>query len=1032
MLNELQNNYNEEINNNYEDLNNNNEEEENISISNNSLQNIMNEDILNISKNINVFCRFRPPNETELSHSTNNCLILLSPEKLIFTQEKNLEIKKEYTFDGLFDFNITPEIFYAKTCKPMISKFLLGYNTSLICYGETGTGKTFTIKEITPLIVSQIFSYINESDTDNELFKIELSSFEIFKEQINDLINTNNKNLNLIQNDIDNLTNVSINSSEQMLSVLNEIINSRNKKQESHFIIRINLYHYIKQKNCIIISKLFICDLEGSERLSKNKLNEEQKLINKSLISLSLVVNNLSSKENYIPYRDSKLTQILSESFGGNCYTCIILTCSKHELSSTETRNTLIFGEKAKKISNNPVLNIQKNFNKNNQNLFLSEIAEDENENLYESINGNNNNKNSNNSNNISEEEKKFMKIQINQLKEIIEQDKIYMEELSERIKILESEKKNLMEEFENLVQYKKEEDKKDTINSEYIENNINDLHQVLNEKELNEKKLYDEINNMKLLLEKNKIETSEVINNKNQEILKLKQEQNSQMQTFQELINCLEQASNQIQTKDKKIEELLSIIQNYKNNNKISQENNNTQNNNESEEIIKLKQKEQEINVILQQREEQIKKLNEEKNILMKKKSEYDNRIVGMTKLVNKMKEELNKQNNNIVNNQNEIENTLKENNILKNKIQSLENSINILTKAKTDLVQSQQKMETEFNKKYNTLKKESKSKLEELQIEIDIKNKISIESHNLKIKYQNLLKNNEQMQLNNKNIQDKLKQEINELKNNNELIKSENNKQIEKLEKEINTKDNLLEENKAIYENELKEINSYKNLINKLKKENASLNNIIIDLKSKIENEENITKNYFNKLSNLEKKLQTKEHIINDYKTKNEQILKENFMNKNNIKELEENNKTLLKNLDIIKTRLNNYENEKEKISIIKSEYNKEIEKYKFLLEQKDNEINQLNEQIINDKISLDKILSLQKEISELKIENNQLKLMIEKNNKNINNKKEPVVYLINKEMNLEKIKKAYKTLIEENEQLRNNIMKLKEYHH
>ena len=123
------------------------------------------------------------------------------------------------------------------------------------------------------------------------------------------------------------------------------------------------------------------------------------------------------------------------------------------------------------------------------------------------------------------------------------------------------------MEEFENLVQYKKEEDKKDTINSEYIENNINDLHQVLNEKELNEKKLYDEINNMKLLLEKNKIETSEVINNKNQEILKIKEEQNSQMQTFQELINCLEQASNQIQIKDKKIEELLSIIQNYKNN---------------------------------------------------------------------------------------------------------------------------------------------------------------------------------------------------------------------------------------------------------------------------------------------------------------------------------------------------------------------------------------------------------------------------------------------------------------------------------
>ena len=1031
MLNELQNEFNEEINNNYEDENN-NEEKENISNSNNSLQNVIKEDILNISKNINVFCRFRPPNEAELSHSTNNCLILLSPKKLIFTQEKNLEIKKEYTFDGLFDFNKTPEIFYAKSCKPMISKFLLGYNTSIICYGETGTGKTFTIKEIIPLIVNQIFSYINESDTDNELFKIELSSIEIFKEQINDLINPSNKNLNLIQNDIDNLTNVSINSSEQMISILNEVINLRNKKQEeskSHFIIRIILYHYIKQKNCIINSKLFISDLEGSERLSNNnKLNEEQKLINKSLVALSIIVNNLSSGKNYIPYRDSKLTQILSESFGGNCYTSLILTCSKHELSSLETRNTLMFGEKARNIENNPVLNIQKDINKKNHNLFLSEIAEDENENLYESIN---NNRNSNNINNISEEEKKFMKIQINQLKEIIEQDKIYIEELNERNKILESEKKNLMDEFEKLINIKREEDKKDTINSEYIESNINDLHQLLNEKELNEKKLNDEINNMKLILEKNKMEISELINNKNEEILKIKQEQNNQIQTFQELINCLEQASNQIQTKDKKIEELLSIIQSNKDNNLKIQENNDIPNNKESEDIIKLKQEIQKMNEMLQDKDEQIKKLNEEKNILIKKKSEYDNRLSGMTKLVNKMKEELNKQNINITNNQNEVENKLKENNILKNKIQSLENNINILTKAKSQLEESQQKMKEEFNSKYNTLKNESQSKLEELQNEIDTKNKISIEFHNLKIKYQNLLKNSEQIQLNNKNVIEKLKQEINELKNNNELITIENNKQIEKLKIEINSKENLLEENKLIHDNELKEVNSYKNLISKLKKENASLNNIINDLKSKIENEENITKNYFNKLSNLETKLQSKEYLINDYKTKYEQILKKNLINKNSIKELEENNKTLLTNLDIMKNELNNYENEKEKILIINEEYNKEIEKYKLFLTQKDDEINQLNEQIITDKISLDKILSLQKEISELRMENNQLKLIIEKN-KNNNNKKEPVVYLINKEMNLEKIKNAYKTLIEENEQLKNNIMKLKEYHH
>ena len=103
------------------------------------------------------------------------------------------------------------------------------------------------------------------------------------------------------------------------------------------------------------------------------------------------MVNNLSinkKENNYIPYRDSKLTQIIKECFGGNCYTNIILTCSKHENSSVETRNTLLFGEKAKKIKNNPIINIQNNFNQENKNnnLFLSEIKEEENEKIYESI----------------------------------------------------------------------------------------------------------------------------------------------------------------------------------------------------------------------------------------------------------------------------------------------------------------------------------------------------------------------------------------------------------------------------------------------------------------------------------------------------------------------------------------------------------------------------------------------------------------------------------------------------------------------
>ncbi len=118
-----------------------------------------------------------------------------------------------------------------------------------------------------------------------------------------------------------------------------------------------------------------------------------------------------------------------------------------------------------------------------------------------------------------------------------------------------------------------------------------------------------------------------------------------------------------------------------------------------------------------------------------------------------------------------------------------------------------------------------------------------------------------------------------------------------------------------------------------------------------------------------------------------------------------------------------------------MIKEEYIKEIEKYKEIIKQKDEKINEINNKMINDKISLEKILLLQKEISELKIENNNLYLRVKEcenerlmNNNNNKLKINPIL----PDMNKQKMKNAYRTLIEENERLKNNIIKLKEYYH
>ena len=371
---------------------------------------------------------------------------------------------------------------------------------------------------------------------------------------------------------------------------------------KSHFIIILTLFHYYKIKNIMKISKLFLVDLEGSERLSKVNIPEEepleeQKLINKSLIALSIIVQNLSNKNdniNYAPYRDSKLTRIISDSFGGNCYTSLILTCSKHEHSTIETRNTLMFGEKAKQIKNYPKINIE---NQNQDNILMEIfLGNEENENINDNkdntysykktnninnmnLNINNNKINKNeiennnrdiyddsqlNIENLFDTEMKFLKIQLRQLKEKIEQDKLEMNELKERNNILENENKNLMYEFEKLFNEKKKEENVDKLNSEYIIQNINDLHELLNKKENNEKNLKQEIYSLKLLLEKKNLEFNDIINEKNREINKIKNSGNSQnLQIFQEFTECLDQASNQLDNKDKKIEELLNIINN-------------------------------------------------------------------------------------------------------------------------------------------------------------------------------------------------------------------------------------------------------------------------------------------------------------------------------------------------------------------------------------------------------------------------------------------------------------------------------------
>lgn len=103
-------------------------------------------------------------------------------------------------------------------------------------------------------------------------------------------------------------------------------------------------------------------DLAGSEKIQKTgaagQTLEEAKMINKSLTTLGKVITALTDKKaTHIPYRESKLTRILTESLGGNSKTCLIVTCSPHEFNDQETLSTIRFGTRARKIKNDAKVN---------------------------------------------------------------------------------------------------------------------------------------------------------------------------------------------------------------------------------------------------------------------------------------------------------------------------------------------------------------------------------------------------------------------------------------------------------------------------------------------------------------------------------------------------------------------------------------------------------------------------------------------------------------------------------------------------
>ncbi|KAI3671591.1 hypothetical protein L1987_87330 [Smallanthus sonchifolius] len=290
-----------------------------------------------------------------------------------------------YTFDHVFDNDCSNATVYDLLTKDIIHAVIQGFNGTAFAYGHTSSGKTFTMNGsdndpgVINRAVKDIFDKTNAS-TDRE-FLIRVSYMEIYNEEINDLFAIENQKLQIHESlergiFVAGLREEIVNSAEQVLKLIEmgEVnrhfgeTNMNARSSRSHTIFRMVIESkgkdsgsndYSTLDDAIRVSVLNLVDLAGSERIAKTGAGgvrlKEGKYINKSLMILGNVINKLSDgakQRGHIPYRDSKLTRILQPALGGNAKTSIICTVAPEEVHIEETKGTLQFASRAKRITN--------------------------------------------------------------------------------------------------------------------------------------------------------------------------------------------------------------------------------------------------------------------------------------------------------------------------------------------------------------------------------------------------------------------------------------------------------------------------------------------------------------------------------------------------------------------------------------------------------------------------------------------------------------------------------------------------------
>nr|XP_008012569.1 kinesin-like protein KIF3A isoform X1 [Chlorocebus sabaeus] len=339
--------------------------------------------------NVKVVVRCRPLNEREKSMCYKQAVSVdeMRGTITVHKTDSSNEPPKTFTFDTVFGPESKQLDVYNLTARPIIDSVLEGYNGTIFAYGQTGTGKTFTmegvravpeLRGIIPNSFAHIFGHIAKAEGDTR-FLVRVSYLEIYNEEVRDLLGKDQTQRLEVKERPDvgvyikDLSAYVVNNADDMDRIMtlghkNRSVGATNMNEHSsrsHAIFTITIEcseKGIDGNMHVRMGKLHLVDLAGSERQAKTgatgqRLKEATK-INLSLSTLGNVISALvDGKSTHVPYRNSKLTRLLQDSLGGNSKTMMCANIGPADYNYDETISTLRYANRAKNIKNKARIN---------------------------------------------------------------------------------------------------------------------------------------------------------------------------------------------------------------------------------------------------------------------------------------------------------------------------------------------------------------------------------------------------------------------------------------------------------------------------------------------------------------------------------------------------------------------------------------------------------------------------------------------------------------------------------------------------